>query len=160
MTYLVYHMIPNIQEKLDNFDRDVTLTPVEYLWCIGKPQSKQSARFGKKRSWTSKDKVAFVEGLAKDISSSLKGGRIVGNVALTVLYCFPWRVSDKDKVNWALMGSRPDIDNCMKPLFDSMNKECLSDDSVIVQVKARKIRYTVSCIAVRVDHVSENYVKS
>jgi Holliday junction resolvase RusA-like endonuclease len=154
-------LIEELQQQLDTFDSRLEVMNTKYLWAVAHPQSKQSTSLKSRgrRTYTSRKKVKYIDDLVRDIKSNWMQAPIQGMVRVTVLYCFPWRKADKDagRIVWALMNKVPDIDNCLKPLFDSMKGLCIEDDNQIVEVKARKIRFRVPCIAVRLDEVVERY---
>ena len=151
-------MTPLLRAMLDDWDSYASPDKAVYAYAELVPQSKQSTRFGNGRSFTSPKKRKYLADLAKLLRASLTSDSISGRIRLTVLYCFPWRQSDKQlqrDLGWSFMDKRPDIDNLTKPLCDALQAVALEDDSQIVDIRARKIRVEVPCIAVRLDQIAE-----
>ena len=144
---------------LDEWDRYAVPQHTWYAYAELVPQSKQSTNFGRGRAWTSPKKRQYLKDLAALLRKDLTGVALSGKIRLTVVYCFPWRQSDKAmqrQLGWAFMDKRPDIDNLTKPLCDALQSVALADDAQIVELRARKIRSDVPCIAVRIDTITEH----
>lgn len=59
--------------------------------------------------------------------------------ACRISVSFEYGTSDKRKINGKYKVTKPDLDNLLKPFIDSLVRfGYLSDDSIIVQVSARK----------------------
>jgi len=119
------------------------------------PQAKQSTRFGGGRAYTSPKKAAYVKELTRQFKEQWPEDKapIAGPVGLTVLYCFPWT---KAQIKKGASGMAPttkhiDIDNLLKPVKDALKQVCMEDDSQVVDVRARKVRFDSPAIIVRVD---------
>ena len=152
-------MTPELLLMLDNFDSYITVVSSVYAYAEMKPQTKQSTNFGRGRAWTSPKKRKYLSDLADCLREDLTDGFISGRIRLTVLYCFPWRQSDKKlqrQLGWALMDKRPDTDNLTKPLCDALQSVALHDDAQVVEIRARKIRVDTPCIALRLDQITES----
>ena len=139
---------------LDEFTTPLEVVESKYLYAEIKPQAKQSTSFGQGRAFTSKKKREYLTSLATLLAQSHDGTTLEGELRVVALYSFPWRKIDKVKTGWALMSKRPDIDNLHKPLADCLEAIGLfGDDAQIVEVSARKIRYEIPGIFVRVDRI-------
>jgi Holliday junction resolvase RusA-like endonuclease len=144
----------DLRQLLDELSTSLAVVETRYLYAEIKPQAKQSTSFGKGRAFTPKKKREYLTSLATLLAQSHDGSRLTGEVSVSVLYCFPWRKIDKVQTGWALMDKRPDIDNLHKPLADCLEViGILSDDAQIVEVIARKIRYEVPNISVKLEKV-------
>jgi len=154
-------LIPDLKEMLDDFEQALEVKRTWYAWAVGRPQAKQSTRFTGRRTFTTSQKKDYVQGLIDDLKANLHSQEISGCLRVTAIYCFPWRKKDDQSVGWELMPQRPDADNLTKPLFDALGLACDFDDSIVVELRARKIRYVVPCIAVCVEEVTrKNLQKS
>ncbi len=146
-----YKMLSDVQSS--------TVIRTEYLQADIKPEAKQSTRFTKLgHAFTSEKKRKYVASLV-EIFEAHKIQLFTGRLRVTVVYSFLWRKSDKQKAkqqSWAYMDKRPDIDNLFKPVADALDKANLfSDDSQIVEVRARKIRSSSEGIAIKIEEISE-----
>jgi len=151
----VLPLIDALRKHLDNFDAQIEVLRTYYAWAAVKVQSKQSTRFSG-HSYTDKKKRAYVDELANQLSGELRSANLAGPIGVTLLYSFPWNKEDRNKeIEWALMTSRPDIDNLMKPVLDALQMKLAFDDGRVCQVKARKIRLLFPAVAVRLDVVRE-----
>ena len=50
-----------------------------------------------------------------------------------------WSQKKKDRMNGAVHRSKPDIDNLIKGVFDSLNKIAWKDDNQVFEVHSRKV---------------------
>ena len=146
-------MIDALRNMLDDWTANVIVERVWYAWALLKPEPKQSTRFSKKRAYTDDRKKTYVEALADDFETTLLHRPPAGPVRVRVLYCFPWRTTDRHvALDWAFMLKRPDVDNLTKPVLDALS-DCgfLADDNTVAEVQARKIRFDLPCVALRAD---------
>jgi len=150
-------MKEHLLELLKNYNESLVVIRSGTLFAFEPPQAKQSARFGGGRAWTDPKKVKYVKALADAFREGYPTDAlpIVGMVRLTILYCFPWPQKERamEALGWTLTDKRIDLDNLLKPVKDSLNGVCFHDDSQVVDVRARKIRFKVGCIAIQVDEV-------
>ena len=145
----------DLQILLNSFDDTLKVIRSYYVWATAVPQAKQSTQFGRGRAWTPPKKRAYLKGLSDQFEQTYSGPRLYGLFRVTVLFCFPWRQSDKAvrQLGWSLADHRVDLDNLWKPVADTLQKVCISDDCRIIESRARKIRYSTGCVAVRLDEV-------
>lgn len=148
-------MIDAFKDLLDNLDRNIKVLSTHYTWASLRPEPKQSARFGGGHAYTSKDKAEYVDTLISQLKSGLTGVQLTGNIRLTAI--FAYTKNQKDKLPWHLKATQPDIDNLQKPLLDSLKKKLFRDDNIIVEVRARKIRYELPCILLKVETIVESF---
>lgn len=143
---------------LDDFELGLTVIRAEYLVLNIKPKAKQSTTFGRKRAFTSKKKKGYILDLCRQIEEKYKAPKLCGQIRVTVLYSFPWRIKDKHikDLEWILATAGTDVDNLTKPVFDSLQGICFENDSEIVELRARKIRSEFMGIAMRLDEVLVN----
>ena len=147
-------MHPDIRRQLDEFNTTLIEQDFKYLYAEIKPQAKQSTSFGSGRAYIPKKKRLYLEELSKKLGESFDGQRMDGQLRVSVVYSFPWRIADKERDIWALMDKRPDIDNLFKPLADCLEAiGVFGDDAQIVEVTARKIRHDVPSISVKISSV-------
>lgn len=129
----------------------------EYAHVPLVPQAKQSVRFTKfGPAYPSKKKVKYMKDLKGFLRSSFAAEPMTGPLRITLLFCFPWRKAEKKATKakgWDFMDKRPDIDNLMKPFFDSCNDICFDDDGQIVSVSALKIRTDEPGIFVKLEEL-------
>lgn len=152
-------MSESIRRLLSEFDSSLEVVETWEAYVLEKPQSKQSTRFGRRGAYTSPKKKAYIDALVHQLEIDLGGKKVSGNLRVTLLFCFSWRIVDKvwPVDGWALMDKIPDVDNLLKPLFDALTKVIEIDDCKIVEVRARKIRFTVPCIAIKLEKIIEKY---
>lgn len=144
-----------LKDLLDNWDRPIKVIRTGYLQAVESPQAKQSVRFGNRRAFPDTKKVKYVKALADAFKADYGGPPLKGMLRLTILYCFPWTQKQKamESLGWALTDKHVDVDNLLKPVKDALKKIIMDDDSQVVDVRARKIRYKTALIVVRVDEV-------
>lgn len=122
-----------------------------------KPQAKQSVRFTRTgHAHPDRKKEKYVKDLVSMLRRGYNGPCIQGKVRLTVIYSFPWRKEDKPyrSLGWIPMVEKPDVvDNLNKPLADAMQGICFTNDSIVVEIRARKIRSDLLGIMARVEEV-------
>jgi Holliday junction resolvase RusA-like endonuclease len=147
-----------LRQMLNNWDQYVQIIRTSYIFSCTPPQAKQSVRFGNRRAFPDKKKVAYVRKLASDFKASYGDVVLRGMVRLTVLFCFPFPQSEAAmaKLGWALTDKHVDVDNLLKPCKDSLKNLVYLDDHQVVEVRARKIRWHHGFIAIRVDEVMPN----
>ena len=149
-------LIPH--KMLECWEGAVRVVRTIYLQVEETPQAKQSTQFGRGRSWTPKKKVEYIKRLSSSFSEQHNGSILLGQLRLTVVYCFPWTAKQKPfrQLGWSFTDHTVDLDNLLKPLKDSLKGVVLRDDSQIVEVRTRKIRYVVGMLAVRIDEILPN----
>lgn len=146
-----------LKDILDSVPAIGRIKRTEYAHVPLVPQAKQSVRFTKfGPAYPSKKKAQYMKDLKGFLRSSFAAEPMTGPLRITLLFCFPWRKTEKKDVRakeWALMDKRPDIDNLMKPFFDACNDICFDDDGQIVGVHAIKIRTEEPGIFVKLEEL-------
>jgi len=146
-----------LKELLDSVPTIGRVVRTEYAYVPLVPQAKQSVnftRFGP--AYPTKKKVKYMKDLKGFLRSSFAAEQMTGPLRITLVFCFPWRKAEKKAVRakgWSFMDKRPDIDNLMKPFFDSCNDICFDDDGQIVSVQAIKIRTDEPGIFVKLEEL-------
>lgn len=121
---------------------------MEYVFEIpGIPVAKQRPRFSTRngfgRSYTP-DKTINYENLVKMQYCIGDSPKFDGAVKATVILYFPIpKSTSKKKYAQMISGEirhtkKPDVDNCLKAIFDALNGIAYDDDSQIVEVIASK----------------------
>jgi Holliday junction resolvase RusA-like endonuclease len=148
-------VMETLKYLIDNFDRSVVVIRSGYLFLDIKPQAKQSVSFGQGRAFIPKKKREYLAALAKQIYIKWKGPKIAGRVRLTIVYAFPWPQKERamQALGWSLTDHRIDLDNLLKPVKDSLSDIVFGDDCQVVEVKARKIRYSRPAIGMKIDEI-------
>jgi crossover junction endodeoxyribonuclease RusA len=149
-----------ILDALEEFPKCYRRRARHRLFSEAKPEPKQSVRTGRYGHYTAKKKKDYMKKLASGLLATygLRTPPIEGPIVLTVLYSFPWTTAykkDSRVLGWLFNTKRPDLDNLLKPLKDSMSGICYLDDSQIVGTMGWKIRTNLSFVAVILDEVEE-----
>lgn len=147
-----------LQKMLSSLEESIKVLRTWYLYIELVPEAKQSVRFGggKGKCWVDPKKAAYLKKLKKALKESYTGPVLKGMIRATVLYCFPWpesEVTTFGSLGWSLTDLHIDLDNLQKPLKDAMAGLIYTNDSQIVEIRCRKIRYHKGMIAVRIDEV-------
>lgn len=113
---------------------------MEYLIDI-KPQAKQSTKFSRKRAYTSKKKVDYVNEIKRQLQNQVKE-KLSGAIKCELEFYFtPPKSTSKKKLK-EIIGSpclkKIDCDNLMKPVADAMSGIAYDDDSSIYDVRISK----------------------
>lgn len=147
-----------LRHLLDEWEAPIKIIRTGYLVAFEGPQAKQSTSFGGRHAFTPSKKRKYVKDLVRHFRACYDGVRLQGMIRLTVLFCFPWPQTEVAfrSLGWALTDKHIDVDNLLKPVKDSLSGIIMNDDSQVVEVRARKIRYKCGMIAVRVDEVVPN----
>lgn len=108
----------------------------------GKGRPRMSTRTGK--AFTPKDTLLYENLVKMQYMNCVKDKYIEGNVRayITCYYGIPKSYSKKKRIS-ALMNEirpnkKPDIDNCIKVILDSLNGLAYKDDAQVVEVVAKK----------------------
>ena len=143
-------------DLLDDWNGPVKVLRTGYLVAEEPPQTKQSTRFGQGRAWTDPRKAKYIRILVKHFRTMYSGPVLQGMLRLSILYAFPWTQKEAPfrRLGWAPTAKYVDVDNLLKPVKDSLKKIIMADDSQVVDVRARKIRYERGLVAVRVDEIT------
>ena len=144
---------------LDDWDGPIRVLRTGYLYAQEEPQAKQSMRFGGKSAWTDPKKKKYVKALSKAFKEQHVGRPLTGLLRLSVIYGFPFTQEESAflRLGWSLTDKCIDLDNLLKPVKDALKKIVMVDDSQVVDVRARKIRYVEGgIIALRIDEISVN----
>jgi len=118
----------------------------------GKPQPKQRPRVTIKGTYTPQATVDYERLVGWQCRSVYKGKPLTQALKLTVRVFFklPKRTV-KEKGDWHT--SRPDLDNIVKIIEDSLNGIAYEDDSQIVKVEATKQWASEDYVIVEIEEV-------
>ena len=150
-------MIPVLTQMLKDFDNALSVVDTVWAWAAVTPKPKQSTTFGGGHAFTSVTVRDYVKTLRTDLKTDFRreaARKVVdyAQIRITVIFAFPFRKNDEYE-DWLLMNVRPDVDNLLKPLLDVLADIGDFQDSRVVEVKARKIRFQLPVIALKFDSV-------
>lgn len=121
---------------------------------IGRPQPKQRPRFSKGHTYTPKKTVDY-EKYVRECYITSGGKTLLGALKcrIEVFYSLP---KSKLKLGYDIpCMKRPDIDNIIKIIFDSLNGVAYDDDSQIVELIATKKYGEVDMVVVGLEKINE-----
>lgn len=110
----------------------------------GRVKGKGRPRFGRGHAYTPKDTVDY-EKKIKAVARSAFAKPLAGKVKLHV---FVSQVKPKKPTND--YPYKPDLDNVVKIVMDSLNRIAYNDDTQVVEIEARKFYDEVDQLLVRV----------
>ena len=118
----------------------------------GKPQPKQRPRVTMKGTYTPQATVDYERLVGWQCRSVYKGKPLTTALKLTVRVFFklPKRTV-KEKGDWHT--NRPDLDNVIKGITDSLNGIAYEDDSQIVKIEATKQWASEDYVIVEIEEV-------
>jgi len=112
------------------------------VFIAGRPLPKQSARFGKGRSWQPKAKVQYKQVIELMVREAwLQAGKpdIEPPFSVQLDFVFGWpqgtRKADRDKTLWRT--TRPDLDNLGKMTLDALTL-IIPEDAAVSELKLTK----------------------
>ncbi len=112
-----------------------------------KPKPKQSVRIGRYGMYQPKEIVQYIKDISTKLQENFNSEILDCPVGLEIIFYYPLRKKDK-KPN--LHTNRPDIENLVKPVMDSMKKIIFSDDSLVCYLKLLKLRAKKTGIKIKV----------
>jgi Holliday junction resolvase RusA-like endonuclease len=120
-------------------------SPVTIIYN-GPPRAKARARFGRGHAYTPQSTVDYQYDLGWQ-AKAVMGGRkpVTGPVTLTVLFELSVPASWSKARQAAAIAhnirpaGKPDLDNYIKAVLDSINCIVIADDAQVVEISARKI---------------------
>jgi len=148
---------------LDHINETAEVVDTRYVYFPIRPQAKQSARMGFSGSvHADPKKKAYVGKLRAHVASLWAGKEpATGPVSLTIYYCFKWPKKQKtraERLGWDFYTSVPDLDNLSKPVKDALKGVAYLDDSQVVDLHVRKIRYPEEGILLKMQEILPIYL--
>lgn len=147
-------------ELINQLDTTLKIVSTHYFYIPIKPEPKQSATHGGGKTWISPAKKLYVDNLVFGIKTQYKGEPLNGPLKLTVVYAFKTGktcvVNERVRfmgIPWYFYMPRPDLDNLTKPLQDALMSQVCTDDSNIVDLRARKIYWHENGIIFKVEKI-------
>ena len=112
------------------------------MFVPGRPLPKQSARFGKGRSWQPKAKTQYkktVELRVREAWLAAGKPKYESPFSVRLDFVFAWPKSTKKALRdtYAWRASRPDLDNLTKMCLDSLSL-IIPEDSTVVELRLTK----------------------
>jgi len=147
-------------DMLDNWHKDYEVLERHYLYAEETPQAKQSVRIGRGGAYTDPKKKKYIRDLCEKFEDSMPNEvTISGLVRVRIVFCFPFPLAAKPPFTWTYLDKKTDLDNLCKPTLDSLKEILLNDDSQVVELQCRKIRWRQGkpgFIGIRVDEIRES----
>ena len=151
-----------LQEQLDTFKNLDTLNGICILgrsaWTYAniRPKPKQSTTFGNGHAYTPQKVKDYVEQLNNQLHHNWSDYTPFENsVKLLVVFSFPFL---KKETVERFKTTRPDVDNLMKPVQDSL-KKLLKDDNQIVYPEVVKIHSENEFVFVKLIEIDYKGIK-
>jgi Holliday junction resolvase RusA-like endonuclease len=110
-----------------------------------------------KRYHTYKQQIAF---LAKQHIRTPSNCPILAEITFYMPMPQSWSQKKKDRYNGSIHRSKPDIDNLIKGLFDSLNKIAWKDDNQVYEVHCKKMYSYNPGIGIEIWEMEEKIKKS
>jgi len=121
------------------------------LWYPVKPKAAPRPRVTQNGTYNDSDYTKWKNGLKLLAKSKIKK-QIEGEVYLQIEFFYEipksWTKKKKENAKWHT--SKPDIDNLIKSVMDSLNGIAFKDDSQVVMIQARKQYATINGVKIEI----------
>jgi Holliday junction resolvase RusA-like endonuclease len=123
----------------------------------GKPQPKQRPRVTRNGTYTPKETLAY-EKLVQWEYIAQKGKKLTGALKMAIVVKFKKPKSRKDVMWGDYHTQRPDLDNVVKAITDSLNGVAYDDDSQVAVIEATKVWADVDCVEFEIKEVRDEWL--
>ncbi|MBL5767998.1 RusA family crossover junction endodeoxyribonuclease [Heyndrickxia sporothermodurans] len=128
--------------------------PIVPMGAVRTTQKQKFVDERAKRYFTYKQHIAL---LAKQHIKMPSANPILADITFYMPIPNSWSQKKKERYNGAIHKSKPDIDNLIKGLFDSLNKIAWKDDNQVYEVHSKKIYSFNPGIGVEIWESEEEY---
>ena len=137
--------------KLDSFIDFYSIGRSCYSYALIRPTPKQSVQFGKGFAFTPTKVRQYLQELKNQLNQNWSSD-IKLNGAIKAQVVFSYKFLQKEKVI-RFKTTRPDIDNLLKPLNDSLSL-VLEDDAQIAALETHKIHSEFEFIYIKLQEIT------